>query len=448
MTIPQLKDLMRAHGIKPLTGKKADLIDRIQKAGISITEDIYSASEKENEYKYDDIRSGLMKRKMSDLVKLLGKISYTGKIPRRKEDLVNYLMQRYETSLQESLQDEIKKVKEAQQKEQYEYELKLKEVKLKHQQHMIELENEKNELQMMATQDINEDFPEAIPIADVYFPHQPDMPLMEPVDQLFDTGYYHGRIIGEKYNPEDVRNVMISDARLNQEYYSENPQISIQMFRYLLPIDLVQNTLRNTNDNEVIFKSNIDADRYEADEVTDYIFTTEDYKVIGWDVTIDVIDNKIAIIYNRINPIHPLVESEISIEPKSKNIIIKRKQKIQKPKINYSDYNTKLFIDNWLNASDVFGNLKVYFPKDYEHILKQLKIQAKNNNKHIYPATILGMLNKDLVNRLKMRYSLEELYEGAEMLAYGYIYSDLVKVNDEDGDGIINDSADIEKYLV
>jgi hypothetical protein len=142
----------------------------------------------------------------------------------------------------------------------------------------------------------------------------------------------------------------------------------------------------------------------------------------------------------------PLIESEISTEPIDKNIIIRKKIKIvhktPKKAINYKDYNTNLVVDNWLNAS-VYGNLKSFFPKDYDNILNHFINQAKYN-KRIFPATIFKVLNKDLIYRLKQKYSIQEMYEGAENLSIAFLEDDRIKVKD---DGISDDFKNIQQYI-
>jgi hypothetical protein len=156
-------------------------------------------------------------------------------------------------------------------------------------------------------------------------------------------------------------------------------------------------------------------------------------------------------------PIQELVESEISTEPIDKHIIIRKKMKLGKPgpkrassdgpksftkKINYEDYNTNLFVDNWLDASE-YSNLKSLFPKDYDNILNHFINQAKYN-KRIFPATIFKVLNKDLISRLKNKYSLQEMYEGAENLSIAILEDDRIKVKDE---GISDDFKNIQQYI-
>jgi hypothetical protein len=284
-----LKQILRDNGLR-VGGNKPELIERILNNNI-----IY-----ENDIKISPvyIQKGMTAKQTVPELKALLK-SYGLKLSGRKAELIERLnlhkkisrkgIKPYETMLVADLKKILKKFK-----------LSVKGLKADLVARLYDYDKSR-EIQEMGLEDLPNT--EGISIADAFFPIQSeyDIPRAIPEDISYSPRYYYGDRIGYKYDPEQVREILQRQRLDDPEYaVSRIPQITYDMLEDLLPISDVIRTLKNTTENKIIFKSNMDSDMYSVDDLLEYLYSSGNYSINGWKIDIDPVDNKIAIIYTRI----------------------------------------------------------------------------------------------------------------------------------------------------
>lgn len=344
MTVFQLKEYMKQNKIKPLSGKKADLIARIrqfQNFGIG------------NKYIYEnDIKTSpvyiqkempISKQTVADLKQILkqNKLKVSGKKSELIQRLVDAGLYEQPSSMPVKSKKSSKGVKAYEKMTITELKPILKKYKLSvsgkkadlvsrlydydRQRELNEMYSEEIRSQIIrATDKANlardlhrqfkenefmgqEDIPntESMAVADAYFPMQENSQLAELFegDQLTVQPYYRGQYIGNKYSPDEVAQQIARDRLLdveNSEHYDALLEpVTMGMLTNLLPIDVVIETLSTTPDNRVIFQSHYSTDRYDTEELDDEVRATRVYNVDGWMFRFIDINGNWAIVYQR-----------------------------------------------------------------------------------------------------------------------------------------------------
>ena len=413
MTVKDLQQFMRENKIKGLNQKKELLIKTILDAGYElpmVEKPTLSKKEKKMKSYYtldstktkkeESIEELLKKRKMVDLVNLLDKLGIRPKkIPRKKQELVDKLVKYYEMS-------------------------------------------------SMSGEDVNQDLPMAIPSAEVYLPIPENIQNAIHMDHLYSGDYTEGEFINRssldptqmKYNPADIEQHYQDQE---DEYVSSNqyPRIDMSMndLYEMLPIEIVKEKLKSTNNDVVEFVSPYTIDRYDAEDLSHQIRYSEyNRDRDGWNYNVFSRDGKWILEYTRKIPKHVLesenmfrednlsrkirheqamfdMEQEYKLKMlekeqeilKKEQEILKKEQELKKKKIpvsvytieesipSYSpvdknltikkkpkkkpfsidEYNFNKIVDNW-NESSILDDFKMYYPSEYNHIHDLFKMHV------------------------------------------------------------------------
>jgi len=414
MKVNDLKDFMRSHSIKGLNQKKELLIKTILDAGyeLPMMEKPRKLSKKEkkmksyytldskNTKKEESMEQLLKKRKMVDLVNLLDKIGIRPKkIPKKKQELVDKLVKYYEMS-------------------------------------------------SMSGEDVNQSIPMALPFAEAYLPIPENIQNAIHMDHLYSGDYTEGEYINRssldpthmKYNPADIEQHYQDQE---DEYVSSNANryaridMSMNDLYEMLPIEIVKEKLKSTNNDVVEFVSPYTLDRYDAEDLSHQIRNSE-YDRDGWNYDVFSRDGKWILEYTRRIPKRVLesenmfrednlsrqirhaqamfdMEQEYKLKMlekeqeilKKEQEILKKEQELKKKKIPVSvytieesipssspvdkkltikkkpnkkpfsidEYNFNKIVDNW-NESSILDDFKMYYPSEYNHIHDLFKMHV------------------------------------------------------------------------